>query len=94
MQLQEFIRKNKLLINEKDLKDFECLNNKKAKKVMEKIYNALCKYNASESLICKVLGNTYTWYELLENAEQEVADFVNAEGKLDETGLYYWLITD
>jgi hypothetical protein len=94
MQLQEFIRKNNILVNEKERKDFERITNKKAKKVMGNIYNALCKYNASKSLICKVLGNTYTWYSLLKNVEQEIADFVNTEGKLDESGLYYWLITD
>ena len=94
MNLNEFIEKHNVAINEDKVKSFEVTAKQDGKRVMENIYNALQKFNASAELIKKILQNTYTWYELVDDCESQISDFVKQDSKLDESGLYYWLISD
>ena len=94
MGVNEFIKKHNIVIDENKVAVVARSANKPKQVVIENIFSALQKFNASEQLIKKVLQNTYTWYELLDEPEVQIKDFVNENGKLDESGLYYWLISD
>lgn len=94
MNLNEFIKNNNITIDRDKVNSFSEAVNKDGQQVMEAIYNALQKFGCSKQLTVKVLQNPYTWYELVDNAEEQIKDFVKPDGKLDESGLYYWLISD
>ena len=93
MELTEFIKVNNIENVEKNAKKIGHLYNEDGNKIVHNIYNALRQVNASDELIKKILSNLYTWHELILNPLAELQEFVK-EGKLDESGVWYWLVSD
>jgi hypothetical protein len=93
MQLEKFLDVNNIRQVQEKALEFGKLYNQNGEKILQNIYDALKQVNASDELIKKILTNSYTWHELVEQPLDELLDFVD-NNKLDESGLWSWLVTD